>query len=52
MLGECLDQKGKQKESIAVHVGALELIEFDDKELWVRARKALSRQVGYIEDGK
>jgi hypothetical protein len=46
MMGECLNKLGKHKESVAILVGALELIEFKDKEWWGRARKALSSQLG------
>lgn len=47
MAGECLYKLGKHQESVAILVGALELIEFKDKEWWGRARKALSSQLGF-----
>lgn len=47
MTGECLHKLGRHQESVAVLVGALELIEFKDKEWWGRARQALSAQLEY-----
>jgi len=47
MQGECLAKLGKKNESVSVLIGALDLIDIDDREWWERARKALYEQIGY-----